>query len=1088
MRSRFSVTPNRLFALFSAILFVCPSLTQVSSAQSTSVPVDRVVVISVDGLSSELIQSVDADDLPGFYRLMSEGAFTLNARVDPDISVTLPNHTSMLTGRFAAGVAGHNWFQNVDPSPGETLHQQASGYIASVFDGVHDRGGRTGLFTTKTKLSLFDESYGPQNGATDVTGSNDGRDKIDTFVFQRSSASLVDDFRSHSGSQGFELALIHFSEADIAGHALGWSTDSVSGYAYAVRLADHLVSDVLDFVSTDPSYAGRTAVIVTADHGGTGFGHSTATTSSVYTIPFFVWGAGVTPSADLYQLNPGRTDPGSGHVSIAAAASTPPVFNGDAANLALSLMGYPAIPGSTINALQDLFAGSNGGGDDGGDDGGGDDGGGDPPTDPQSVTVQFRDGVSPSPSYSGTVDTKLRSDEPQTAFGGAPILEADGLPSYRVLLGWDLSQIPSTAVIQSATVSLNVTDVSSDTYGLFALNRSWSESEATWLRADGTSSWDQDGASGSDQDNIVLGSFSPGSLGQLSVPLNATGIAAVQEWTRYPSTNFGFVLGNVSGGADGVDIASRESSPASSRPGLTVVYSLDPGQTTNLPPLASFALTPSAPAVGEAVSFDAGASTDPDGSIVSYEWAFGDGSQATGAQPNHAYASVGQYAVTLTVTDDEGSQATQQQSLVVLGETTVQVGFQDGVSPSPAYAGTADTKMSGNDQNSAYGSVDNLEVDGSPALGVLLRWDISDIPAGVTVLSASISLSVFDPSPDTYEVYGLLRPWSEQEANWLNATSTTPWAKAGADGRADHGDAVVGLIHSQFTGRRTFELNENGIDLVQNWINRTEDNHGLVISDYDDSTDGIDFLSREASDPNQRPRLEIEYTSSATAGRVSIVSDTGNPVSLQEANAVGFSADPAAPLLAPIAERFFTAPTQIDASASFSDREYRVLTDRNTQALLMMEASDSSRVDRSTGSFALDQVLDVDGTSWGVFRRTISRGATALDIPSGGRLYVPGGTDSASPTGIVPQDRPSAPEAGLRAFPNPFTSGLQVEFPGGGSAQVEIVDVLGRKLATIQLVDGKASISTANLARGTYVLTMKRAGQPDESVLVTKGS
>ncbi|MFT4605122.1 MAG: PKD repeat protein [Rhodothermales bacterium] len=1081
MRLGTIATPTRRFILFLTVFTVTTAAPLVGLAQSPAATVDRVILISVDGLSSELIQSADSDDLPGFYRLMSEGAFTLNARVDPDISVTLPNHTSMITGRFAAGSAGHDWFQNVDPNPGETLHLQSGTYVASVFDGVHDRGGRTGLFTTKTKFSLFDESYGPQHGAPDATGPDNGRDKIDTFVFERSSSRLVDAFRSFGGGQGFDFSMIHFSEPDLAGHALGWSTDSVSGYAYAVRLADHLISDVLDFVNSDPAYAGKTAIIVTADHGGLGFEHSTPTDPSVYTIPLFVWGPGVTVSADLYQLSPDRTNPGSGHITRGQAETTLPIFNADAGNLALSLLGYPAIAGSTVNAIQDLNAGSNGGGgNDGGDDGG--------DSGPQAVTLELQDGVSPSAAYSGTVDTKLRSDAPQVAFGGAPILEADGLPSYRVLMGWDLADVPPAAVIQSATLNLTVMDVSSDTYGLFAMKRSWSESEATWLRADGTSNWNQAGAPGSDQAYNVLASFNPGGLGQISVPLNAAGIAAVQAWTRYPSTNFGFALGNISGGADGVDLASRESSPASSRPRLTVVYTLDSDQSTNLPPLALFSLTPDTPALGETVSFDAGGSSDPDGTVVSYNWDFGDGSQSSGLLTTHAYSNVGQYSVSLTVADDKGSQATFQRSVVVLGETTVRIGFQDGVSPSPTYLGTADTKMSADDPSADFGAVDNMEIDGSPELGVLLRWDTSEVPTGVTVLSASISLSVFDSSPDTYEMYGLLRSWSETEANWLNATATTPWAKTGADGLADHDNPVVGLIHSQYTGRRTFQLNENGIALVQDWIGNPDGNYGLVIQDYDHSTDGVDFLSRETADSAQRPRLEIEYTSQPSAGRISIVSDSGNPVLQQEASAVGFSSDPDAPVLAPIADSYLTSPTQIDASATSSDREYRVLTGSNTQALLVMEATDSLRVDRSVGSFALDQVLEVDGRSWGVFRRTIGRGATALDIPKGGRLYLPGDSGSASSTGTVPTDRGVGLGSGLRAFPNPFTSALQVEFPGGGSAQVDVIDVLGRRLASVQLVDGRAEVPTDQLSPGTYVLRLQREGQPDESILVTKGS
>ena len=58
---------------------------------------------------------------------------------------------------------------------------------------------------------------------------------------------------------------------------------------------------------------------------------------------------------------------------------------------------------------------------------------------------------------------------------------------------------------------------------------------------------------------------------------------------------------------------------------------------------------------GEAVTFDATGSTDTDGSIASYEWAFGDGSTATGAQPSHTFSSAGSYTVELTVTDDDGA-------------------------------------------------------------------------------------------------------------------------------------------------------------------------------------------------------------------------------------------------------------------------------------------------------------------------------------------------------------------------------------------------------------------------------------------------
>ena len=59
--------------------------------------------------------------------------------------------------------------------------------------------------------------------------------------------------------------------------------------------------------------------------------------------------------------------------------------------------------------------------------------------------------------------------------------------------------------------------------------------------------------------------------------------------------------------------------------------------------------------VGVPVTFDGSGSTDPDGTIVSYDWDFGDGNTGTGVSPTHTYTAAGIYNVTLTVTDDAGA-------------------------------------------------------------------------------------------------------------------------------------------------------------------------------------------------------------------------------------------------------------------------------------------------------------------------------------------------------------------------------------------------------------------------------------------------
>jgi len=80
-----------------------------------------------------------------------------------------------------------------------------------------------------------------------------------------------------------------------------------------------------------------------------------------------------------------------------------------------------------------------------------------------------------------------------------------------------------------------------------------------------------------------------------------------------------------------------------------------PPEEINRPPSASLSFSPESPETNERVNFGSD-STDPDGSIESYHWTFGDGSSSTSENPAHEYSKPGTYTVKLTVTDNEGSQ------------------------------------------------------------------------------------------------------------------------------------------------------------------------------------------------------------------------------------------------------------------------------------------------------------------------------------------------------------------------------------------------------------------------------------------------
>lgn len=73
--------------------------------------------------------------------------------------------------------------------------------------------------------------------------------------------------------------------------------------------------------------------------------------------------------------------------------------------------------------------------------------------------------------------------------------------------------------------------------------------------------------------------------------------------------------------------------------------------TPNVKPVAQF----SSEVDGLSAAFSSSGSSDPDGTIASYAWTFGDGGTSSATNPSHDYATAGTYGVTLTVTDDDGA-------------------------------------------------------------------------------------------------------------------------------------------------------------------------------------------------------------------------------------------------------------------------------------------------------------------------------------------------------------------------------------------------------------------------------------------------
>jgi PKD repeat protein len=115
------------------------------------------------------------------------------------------------------------------------------------------------------------------------------------------------------------------------------------------------------------------------------------------------------------------------------------------------------------------------------------------------------------------------------------------------------------------------------------------------------------------------------------------------------------------------------------QPGVTYTYHICEAATTvcsnqatitfgggtppaNVPPTASFASS----CTGLTCSFT-DLSTDSDGGVTAWGWAFGDGEGSTARNPSRVYATSGTYTVTLTATDDDAATGTASKSITVSG-------------------------------------------------------------------------------------------------------------------------------------------------------------------------------------------------------------------------------------------------------------------------------------------------------------------------------------------------------------------------------------------------------------------------------------
>jgi PKD repeat protein len=260
------------------------------------------------------------------------------------------------------------------------------------------------------------------------------------------------------------------------------------------------------------------------------------------------------------------------------------------------------------------------------------------------------------------------------------------------------------------------------------------------------------------------------------------------------------------------------------------------------------------------------------GSVVKYEWNFGDGTVSLGSSVNHIYTSPGTYQVELTVTDAQGLFSSSTKTVTINPSlTATTLILQQGLN---GYIGAKDTQLDGRNEFAKlrnYGgspTISALEMD---LTRTLAAFDLSPLPANSTILSAKLEvhctafgvIGVTNTKPGWVEAHQVTSSWIEgtrpgaspaDGATWLISTTTTSWGTPGGD---IDPVPLSWLTESQISTNSWLSFNIS--DLARKWQAGSITNNGVALTIPQKIGGNLTLVSKENANAALRPKLVIIY-------------------------------------------------------------------------------------------------------------------------------------------------------------------------------------------------------------------------------------
>ncbi|MCW5849559.1 MAG: DNRLRE domain-containing protein, partial [Anaerolineae bacterium] len=501
-------------------------------------------------------------------------------------------------------------------------------------------------------------------------------------------------------------------------------------------------------------------------------------------------------------------------------------------------------------------------------------------------------------------------------FGGSTTLSVDGETGKRrhALLQFNLSSIPSGATITGATLTLTKVGGDSKTSDVEvrALTQSWGAGtkngntcsllgEATWVTRDCLTPWATAGGT------INGTSYATATVPAAKTAVNWTVTSLVQAWVSGTLANNGLLLQTAASSIDPKvtqNFGSMENGTPSARPTLQISYTAvagpDSGTTigvspTQVNPGGTFAVTMVLTSTGtintvfpnplnisgtNGVGATCGSPTPGTPQTLTP----GPGLTFTWSCTASGGATAGELSITGNATGSGGYVfATASGDSVQVAPPGGNIVTWDLGSSCPAVAGVtaatgtalcpssvsltsvADTHLRFGDPTKNYGSDTTMltrPANASSLKHSLVRFDVSSIPAGAVIQSATLNLTVTGARSSNHfdKVYRMLTAWTEgtgttgSGASWNTRDGSNGWLFGGFTSN-DYDPTLLGTITPNANGLKTLDVTA----AVDAWVNGGQPNNGLAV--VSTGTDGGDakYATREDGTASRRPSLSVVY-------------------------------------------------------------------------------------------------------------------------------------------------------------------------------------------------------------------------------------